>query len=56
MAKQELDKQGPIIGGSTLLGLGVGFLLLEQSALYFTASIMIGIGIGIIASQFVAKK
>jgi len=56
MSKKEQDKEGMIIGGSTLVGLGVGFVFLEESALYFTAALMIGIGFGLFASQMLDKK
>jgi hypothetical protein len=46
-----------IIGGATLVGLGIGFVFLQQSALYFVASILIGIGVGLlIASILPAEK
>lgn len=37
-----------IVGGMTLLGVGVGFVLLQVSALWFMASILIGIGLGVV--------
>ena len=45
-----------VIGGTTLVGLGVGFLLLPESALYFVASLMIGIGIGLVIAPVVTRK
>lgn len=44
-----------IIGGSTLLGLGIGFLFLPISALYFLASLIIGIGTGVLFAPILAK-
>jgi hypothetical protein len=47
------DKSTWVIGGTTLIGLGVGFIFLKTSALMFVASILIGIGVGlVIASLF----
>ena len=40
------------IGGSTLIGLGVGLALLETSALWFVAALLIGIGAGLVLAQF----
>lgn len=56
MSSKKSDREGAIIGGSTLIGLGVGFVLLETSALYFVASLMVGIGLGLLISQAVVKK
>ena len=42
-----------IIGGTTLVGVGIGFLLLQTSALWFVASILIGLGLGIAIAAFV---
>ena len=44
-----------IIGGTTLIGLGVGLIFLKTSALYFVASIIIGIGAGLVIAPFRAK-
>jgi hypothetical protein len=43
------------IGGTTLLGLGVGFILLPISALLFVASLMIGIGVGVLMMPFISR-
>ena len=51
------DKSGWIIGGTTCIGIGVGFIFLHISALLFVACIMIGIGAGLVlASIFSDKK
>lgn len=42
------DKSSWAIGGGTLLGLGVGLILLQYSALAFVGSLIGGIGIGLI--------
>ena len=56
MEKKKDDRAGLIIGGCTLLGLAVGFILLQYNAMYFLGSLMAGIGIGLIISSFVVKK
>jgi len=53
--KVKSDGTSWIIGGTTMLGLGVGFVLLPISALYFVASILIGIGAGLIIMPVVNK-
>jgi len=51
------EKSGWIIGGTTCIGIGVGFIFLHTSALLFVACIMIGIGAGLVlASIFSGKK
>ena len=46
-----------IIGGTTLIGLGVGLIFLETSALWFVAAGLVGIGAGILlASLFPADN
>ena len=54
MANQH-DKGSWVIGGATLIGLGVGLIFLKTSALYFVASIVIGIGAGLVIAPFAAK-
>ena len=39
------DKSSWAIGGTTLMGIGVGFIFLRTSALIFVACILIGIGL-----------
>lgn len=45
-----------VIGGTTMIGLGVGFFLLPISALYFVASILIGIGTGLVLAPIISGK
>ena len=50
------DKSTWVIGGTTLIGIGVGFIFLEQSALFFVASILIGIGLGLVITSLVSRE
>jgi F0F1-type ATP synthase assembly protein I len=52
------DKRGSrIIGGMTLIGIGVGFILFRTSPFLFVASVLIGIGVGLlIASALSGNK
>lgn len=43
-----------VIGGTTLIGLGVGFIFLKSSALIFVASILIGIGAGLVLAPLIS--
>lgn len=49
------DKTTWAIGGGVLLGLGVGFLFLHQSALYFVGSLIAGLGVGLLAAAILAN-
>jgi hypothetical protein len=50
------DKSSWAIGGTTLIGIGVGFIFLQTSALLFVASILIGIGVGIMISGIMSSR
>ncbi len=45
-----------IVGGTTLIGLAVGFILLKYSAMYFLASLLIGIAVGLVVASFIHEK
>jgi hypothetical protein len=40
------------IGGATLIGLGIGLILLKMSALWFVAAVLVGIGAGVLLAAF----
>ena len=48
------DKSNWVIGGTTLIGVGVGFIFLKTSGLMFVASILIGIGVGLVIAPLIA--
>ena len=50
------DKSTWVIGGTTLIGIGVGFIFLKTSALLFVASILIGIGLGLVITSLISSK
>ena len=53
---KKTDKSTWVIGGMTLVGIGVGLIFLQKSALLFVASILIGIGLGIVISSIISSK
>ena len=53
---KENDKSTWTIGGTTLMGLGVGFIFLKESALLFVASILIGIGLGLVITSLISGE
>jgi uncharacterized membrane protein len=58
--EEKKDKGKPdsswAVGGGVLLGLGVGFFLLQYSALYFVGSILVGLGLGLVVAPIISKK
>jgi cyanate permease len=50
------DKSSWVIGGTTLMGIGVGFFFLQESALLFVASILIGIGLGLVITGLISRE
>lgn len=50
------DRGSWAIGGTTLMGIGVGFTFLPQAPLYFVASILVGIGVGLVISAAISGK
>jgi hypothetical protein len=46
MSNKEEDKSTWAIGGGLLLGLGVGFFFLQESAIAFVGSMIGGLGLG----------
>ena len=54
--KKKNDKNTWIIGGTTLIGIGVGFIFLQTSALLFVASILIGIGLGLVITALISRE
>jgi len=54
--KKREDKSTWAIGGTTLIGIGVGFIFLQKSALLFVASILIGIGLGLVITAIISSK
>jgi len=54
--KRNESKNSWVIGGTTMIGLGVGFILLQYSVMYFVASLMIGIAVGLLAAPFIPEK
>lgn len=56
MVSKTDDKSSWAIGGTTLIGVGVGFILLPISGLLFVASILIGIGLGLVLIPIISKN
>ena len=52
---KKIDKSSWAIGGTTLIGTGVGLIFLKTSALIFVASILIGIGSGLVIASLISR-
>ena len=48
MTSVRIDRGPWVVGGTTLIGLGGGFIFLSTSVFAFVASLMIGIGSGLL--------
>ena len=49
------DKSSWIIGGTTLIGVGVGLILYKTSTILLAASILIGIGVGLVIASIISR-
>jgi F0F1-type ATP synthase assembly protein I len=56
MIIRKYDKISWAIGGSLIIGLGVGFIFLQTSPLLFIASIMIGLGVGLLLAPIIMRN
>ena len=56
MTQKKEDKSTWAIGGTTKIGLGVGLIYLKTSVLIFIASILIGIGAGLVVTSFLSSR
>jgi hypothetical protein len=56
MSDKEEDKSTWAIGGGLLLGLGVGFFFLQQSALAFVGSMIGGLGLGLMVTSILSSR
>jgi hypothetical protein len=50
------DRGSWAIGGMTLVGLGVGLIFIKASALLFVASLLSGIGVGLLIASVIPRK
>jgi len=55
-ANRKNDRSTWAIGGTTLVGVGVGFIFLKASPLFFVASILIGIGLGLVITSLISRE
>ena len=53
--KKKDDRSTWPIGGTLLIGTGVGFIYLREDALIFIACILIGLGVGLVITPLLSK-
>ena len=56
MKDKKDDRSTWAIGGGLLLGLGVGFFFLKESALAFVGSMIAGLGLGLITTSILSCR
>ena len=56
MTDRKDDKSTWAIGGGLLLGLGVGFFFLRESALAFVGSMISGLGLGLMVTSILSSR
>ncbi|TFG74907.1 MAG: hypothetical protein E4H26_07045 [Flavobacteriales bacterium] len=56
MTKKKEDKSNWAISGMTMVGVGVGLFFLQSNALLFIASILIGIGLGLVIAPIISRN
>ena len=49
------DRSTWVIGGTTLVGIGVGLIFLKASVMIFIASVLIGIGAGLVITPLIPR-
>lgn len=56
MTERKFDRSPLIVGGMSTIGVGVGFIFLQTSPLLFVASILIGVGLGLVLASLLQGK
>lgn len=56
MTSDKKDKSSWAIGGTTLIGLGVGLFFLQTSPIWFVACLIAGIGAGLVLTAFLSSR
>jgi len=56
MMNNNKDKSTWAVGGGLIIGLGVGFFFINESALAFVGSTLIGLGLGLLIASIISKR
>ena len=52
---RDIDRRGWAVGGSTLIGLGVGLIFVQRSIFVFIACLFVGIGAGLLIAAVLPR-
>ncbi len=55
MTTKKEDKSTWAIGGMAMVGVGVGLFFVQSNAILFVASILIGIGLGLVIAPIISR-
>ena len=56
MADIKDDKSTWAVGGGVIIGVGAGFFFLPHAPMYFVGCILLGLGLGLMATSFLSSK
>ena len=56
MTDKRSDKSTWVIGGGILIGMGIGFFFLQKSPIAFVASLLLGLGLGLIIAAILSRE
>jgi len=56
MTVDKKDKSSWAIGGTTLIGLGIGLFFVQTSPIGFVACLIAGIGLGLVLTAFLSSR
>lgn len=56
MSNKKEDKSTWAIGGMTLIGVGVGLIFVQTAPLLMAASVVIGVGLGLVITSFLDRN
>jgi len=56
MKTKKEDRSTWVIGGTSMIGVGVGLIFVHSAPLIFVACIILGVGLGLVIVPFVPKN
>ena len=56
MTNKKENKSTWAIGGMTMIGVGVGLIFVQTSPILLVASILVGIGLGLVITSLISSK
>ena len=52
----QIDRGAWAIGGTTMIGLGIGFIFIQTNIFIFLASLLSGIGLGLVIAALLPSR